>query len=355
MSHYHIHSYPAIIGGIFSGVGSCALLLSDVGSLSQLSVDKALMPVLVGITVLTGHLALQAWHELKLIAASGLALISLIAGGFTVTDAMGRRAEVRDTRVAGTSDQAAERAKLQRKLAEATEILAGHRTARDRECASGKGRLCDGKSYTVSTWEAAVAGYETRLRGLPAPAPVDAKGERIGAVAALLGYSKVTAQAGFGLLEPFMLPALLELASIVLFGFGVRHSGVSALRKTAPAVPTIVEIASIPTIPTLAEIPSVPGMTSVPSIPKPVGTPVPTTGMLGTLPRFSAAAETDESRVLAALAKKGGSITGQRSLSLVLGVSPAETCRMLQRCHPDRVERLWDPISKSNVIRIRVA
>lgn len=324
MQKYHVHSVPAIIGGALSAVGSCALLVADVGTLSNLTVDKALMPVIVGLTVLTGHLAWQAWHELKFLSCIGLIIVSSVGVGLTVTDAMGRRAEVRDSGVRLADDAETRRAALTRKLAEAQEILAVHRAARDRECATGKGKLCDGKSYTVSTWEAAVAGYEARIGGLPAPRPVDAKGARVGALAGFFGYDKGLVQSAFALLEPFMLPALLELASIVLFGFGVGHA------RSAPVAP-------------------------VAPVSRPVSKPVFTVSepKRDIMVRHLSPVQirSDEDRILDALRKRGGQVGSQDELGIVVGVSKGEISKMLRNC--GNVERIR--VDNKNVIRIRDA
>ena len=66
-------------------------------------------------------------------------------------------------RGAAAADIEKSRKAITQKLAEAQEILAGHRAAQAKECASGRGKRCDGVSYTVETWQAAgwneVAGW----------------------------------------------------------------------------------------------------------------------------------------------------------------------------------------------------
>lgn len=312
MSQYNIHSIPAIIGGALSAAGSCALLLADVGSIDNLTVDKALMPVLVGLTVLTGHLAWQAWHEFKLFSCIGLMVVSSVGVALTVTDAMGRRAEVRDSGVRLADTEETRRAALTRKRDEAVEILGTHRAARDKECATGKGKLCDGKSYTVSTWEAAVAGYEAQMLKLPAPRPVDAKGQRVGAIAGMIGLDGRTAQARFALLEPFMLPALLELASIVLFGFGVGHARVA-------------------------------GNADVSAISTPENTvkPAPKPEKLAISPpvvRPPVSVMSDEETIVVGLRRVGGVARSQRDLARAIGISDSELSKRLGNCR--KVERV---------------
>lgn len=232
--HYTIANPAAIVGGVAAAGGAIALLVRDAFT-SGWSVDHALMPVLVGITILSGHLLWEALRRGRLIAAFGLALLAIFGSGLTVIEAMGRRAEVRDVKVASAVDVETQRKHLRVMLTEAEEILAKHRALLATECASGKGKKCDGMTYTVLTWESAVAGYEAKLAKLGAPKPVDPKGERVAAVVAFFTSLKEgDVKKGVALLEPFAMPLFLELGSIVLFSFG--FSG-RKKREIAAAVP----------------------------------------------------------------------------------------------------------------------
>lgn len=232
--HYTIASPAAIVGGVAAAVGAIALLVRDAFT-SGWSVDHALMPVLVGVTILSGHLLWEALRRGRVIAALGLALLAIFGSGLTVIEAMGRRAEVRDVKVASAVDVETQRKHLRVMLTEAEEILAKHRALLATECASGKGKKCDGMTYTVLTWESAVAGYEAKLAKLGAPKPVDPKGERVAAVVAFFTSLKEgDVKQGVALLEPFAMPLFLELGSIVLFSFG--FSG-RKKREIAAAVP----------------------------------------------------------------------------------------------------------------------
>lgn len=233
--HYTIASPSAIVGGVAAAGGAIALLVRD-AFVSGWSVDHALMPVLVGITILAGHLLWEALRRGRLIAALGLALLAIFGSGLTVIEAMGRRAEVRDVKVASAIDVETQRKHLRTMLTEAEEILARHRATLATECASGKGRKCDGMTYTVLTWESAVAGYETKLAKLGAPRPVDPKGERVAAVVAFFTSLKEgDVKQGVALLEPFAMPLFLELGSIVLFSFGFSSGRRKPIVAEAPA------------------------------------------------------------------------------------------------------------------------
>lgn len=235
-TNYSIASPAAILGGVAAACGATALLVRD-AFVTGFTVDHALMPVLVGITILAGHLVWQAARRGRVFSACGLALLAILGSGLTVYETAGRRAEIRDTSVAAADDTEKQRQHTRKMLAEAEEILAKHRAARDAECASGKGRKCDGLTYTADTWAAAVIGYKAELAKLPPPKPVDPKAERIAALSGLFfGAKDADVKKAVAILEPFALPLFLELGAIVLFSFGLSSKPRSRPAE-APAVP----------------------------------------------------------------------------------------------------------------------
>jgi hypothetical protein len=108
-------------------------------------------------------------------------------------------------------------------LTEAEENVGRYRQRLSSECSGGQGRRCQGYAYTVKTWEAAVAGYQSQISALGAPRPVDPKAERVAALAALAGVTAApdVIKSNVGMLEPLALPLFLELGSIILFGYGL--------------------------------------------------------------------------------------------------------------------------------------
>ena len=237
-ANYHISSPAAIAGGVVAAGGAMALLVRD-AFITGWTVDLALMPALVGLTILAGHLLWTALRHGRAFSVVGLALLSILGSALVVYETAGRRGEVRDTKVAGVAGTEAKRAELQQKLREAEEILATHRKAASTECASGVGKKCDGLTYTVSTWESAVTGYETKIGKLPPPSLVDPKAARIAAVLDLAGVTvkPEAVKKAVATLEPFALPLFLELGSIVLFSFGISQRQRKVAMVATPAIP----------------------------------------------------------------------------------------------------------------------
>lgn len=316
---YHIASPLAMAACVVSGALSTLTLIEPAlhgGFTLTHGVAVAVAVGLVTLTISTGVLA----HGLgRSPAGLALATLSLLGSGIIVWEQSGRRAQTRDQSAMSATDAGRERERLTQKRAEAEEILTGHRKSQAVECASGKGKKCDGITYTVHTWEAAIAGYDAKLGKLPVVAP-DAKAERAATVAGLLGYDDEHARVWVSIIDPLATPVWLEWVSIVC--------GVLAFRR-------------FPRRSMITEVPMVRLRSEFPALSK------------GTL--VTPLIESDEARVIAALERKGGKVHSQRHLSTALGVSPAETCRMLQKCSAARIEKIWDPIAKSNVIRLRAA
>lgn len=318
MSSYRIASPLAMAASVISGALSILLLiepqLAHEWSLSA-SIGVAVSVGLVLLTICTGVLA----HGFGLTAKGVvLAAVSLAGSGLIVWEQSGRRAQVHVASSVSAEDVARERKRLLQKRAEADEILPVHRAAQARECASGKGKRCDGITYTVSTWEAAVAGYDAKLAKLPSPAP-DAKTERVATAAGLLRYDAKTARAWVSLLDPLLFPLWLELCSVICGIFAV-----SIVRRLETGVETRTSPAPAPVVRAIPETKAIAHLSPV-------------------------RRETDEARVLRALRSRGGQIGSQDELGLVIGVCKSEVSKMLKNCA--NVERIR--VDNKNVIRIK--
>lgn len=236
---YTIHSRPAILGGILAAGGATALLVRD-GFETGFGLDHALMPILVGMTILSAHLAIQAAHEWRP-AFIGLAFLALFGSGLTVYETMGRRAEARDTKTMAAQANEARRLQLSAELQDARTTLQWAEKDRAAECAGAPSPIpntwpeCRRKTGTVNALKSQIANNTSELDRLK-PMPVDAKGERIASLASFFGADVKTTKGAVAMFEPFLLPLFLELGSIIMFGFGVGHRTVKPAPK--PVEPT---------------------------------------------------------------------------------------------------------------------
>lgn len=237
---YTIHSRPAIIGGCLAATGATALLVRD-GLDTGFTIDHALMPLLVGMTILSAHLAWQAITERRA-AGIGLALLAIFGSGLTIYETMGRRAEVRDAKMLAATDSENRRANLQAQIDDAKKTLAWSDKDRAAECAGAPSPIpatwpeCRRKTGTVSALKAQIDANQKELATIK-HVPVDPKGERIAAIAGFFGANAASTKASVALFEPFLLPLFLELGSIFMFGFGVGHRVVADPRQIEVAEP----------------------------------------------------------------------------------------------------------------------
>ena len=217
-----IHSPAAIAGGVLAAGGALALLVRD-GFVTGFTLDHALMPVLVALTILTGHLmgaALRDWKPISFLAFAGLACLG---SSLTVYETMGRRAEVRDVKVASAKQSVEEVARISRDLVLTRELVTESQKAVGLECASGRGKKCEGLTFVLNQRQASLEKLEGQMEHLGAPPPVDPKAERAAAFLALFGFAPKPVKANVAVFEPMVLPFFLELGSIFLFGYGVKR------------------------------------------------------------------------------------------------------------------------------------
>lgn len=223
---YYLHSLPSTVAGVVAAGAAIALLMRDAQT-TGITLDHAMMPVLVFLTVLFGHEAWRALKEVKLLSALFMTALAIFGSGIIVSETMGRRAETRDAKVAQatkTVDQyatiAADYQRASKLVAEAEAWVAG-------ECRSGAGPKCKGNQFVLAQRSAYAEKLKAQLEQAAAPAPVDSKADRVAAVLALFGVSAEMAKKAFQTFDPFTLSLFLELGAVAGFGFGVRTRKVS--------------------------------------------------------------------------------------------------------------------------------
>lgn len=234
-TQYFVHSYPSLVGGVIAAGAAISLLVRD-GIQNGITLEHALMPVLVGLTVLAGHEAWRALKEAKLLSAAFMLVLAVFGSGIIVTETMGRRAETRDAKVAQATKTVDQYALIAADYQRAASLVAQSEQWTAAECASGRGKKCEGQTFTLNQRKAHAEKLKAELEKATAPAPVDSKADKIAYWAALLGASKAVAKEVFQNLDPFTLSLFLELGAVAFFGFGVRTRRVSvSVSQSVPA------------------------------------------------------------------------------------------------------------------------
>jgi hypothetical protein len=136
---------------------------------------------------------------------------------------MGRRAEVRDTKIATATKSADDLGRIGADFAKASKLVEEAQTWVASECRTGTGPKCKGTQYTLAQRTAYADKLRAQLEAASVPPPVDPKADKIAAAASLLGGNGALARDLVKTFDPFSLALFFELASVFLFGFAVRH------------------------------------------------------------------------------------------------------------------------------------
>lgn len=220
-TRYYIHSLPSTVGGGLAVGGAISLLTRDALQ-TGVTLEHALMPVLVGLTVLFGHEAWRALKEAKLISFVAFVVLAVFGSSIIVTETMGRRAETRDAKVSAATKTVDEYAALLANLDRANKLVAEAESWVANECKTGVGPKCRGVTFTRDQRLAFAEKLRKEAEAQKAPPPVDSKADRVGAVASVFGFSAKDAVKAFQTFDPFTLALFFELGAIFGFGFGVK-------------------------------------------------------------------------------------------------------------------------------------
>lgn len=187
MSRTTIRSWPSLATALLFILGACYVLFRELLHGAELTPSHVLTALALLAAIAAGHSWLAALRAGRLLLGLGLALVAIAALGYIVISSAARNAETGAAKAASIAAANAQRPAVEKKRAEAlflldpcpagfpasaTGLKCGLRQARDAECATGKGGRCDGRAYSVTTYEAAIQGYDRQLAALgPAAEP----------------------------------------------------------------------------------------------------------------------------------------------------------------------------------------
>lgn len=364
MTTYQIRSPLAMCACAISGSLSILLLVEpsfNEGLTHRLIVPVAVSVGLVSMAIITGVLA--HGHGLWTASGAALALVSVGLSGAIVWEQSGRRAQTRVTTATISQDVGSERKRLALKRAQSEDVLAscpkgreadegvkcGLRDAMARECKSGDGKQCKGIKASIAVHEAAIRGYTADLSKVPTPTP-DAKVETISTAAELLGKDAKTARAWVSLIDPLLVPLLLELAAILcgVVAFGPKPFTDLTGSKRLTGSTVLAQPAS-----DFSEFSTEnPQKTTLSA-----GVEDPANENVGSQKtersvRYSVSlVEIADEVLVPIVTQRGGSVDSQAYLAKLAKVAPGTLSQMLS--NSKRLERVWDSQSKTNIVRLR--
>ncbi len=224
------HHYLALAAGTAFTAGALYILLDDVARGHPWSMEHALTVLTVLGTIAVGHLAVEAGRTWHLLPATGFCLLFIAGTALTVYNSVGRQSETTDAKLLDTEARNEQIVSTKKTRLANEAMLAEARTNHSRECATGRGKRCDGILATIRVYEDAVKGNDADLVHLGPLMPVAPKAEKMAAVAAIFGADKTQAKATLMLIEPFAYTLFFELGSIISLGYGLGGCGRSGGR-----------------------------------------------------------------------------------------------------------------------------
>lgn len=329
-----LHPVPGLLFSFFALVTGYVLFEDVLHGTAITTAHVTSVAVLVA-TIAAGHYVLPQIKAGALVSALGL-LIVFVAGTFYVVTSSGaRNAETAANKKAEAVEIARQRGDLLKMKHEAEIILnacsvdtpkkywgirCGLRDAMTSECQSGKGSKCDGKAYSVTTYEAAVSGYDAKLDeiGPEKSANLYAHAAKVFAALPWVTADADAIEEALTLILPYVLVAVVEIATLVFGGMAITHT-----HSTAPA-PTRTH-SSEETAQT-----SFPDLTEVdPRWFQP--DPTPPRGPRKSPPKLPENVVALRAHpVIRALEATGGSVSSNKELAELLGVSTGEASKMHQ-------------------------
>lgn len=225
------------LGLFFTGVTSFTIF-NDVWNGATFTIAHLNAAAALVAAIAAGHMALPALWRGQVLPALGLAVIFVASTGYIVTSAGARNAEAALHKAAAilktNEERTAQRAKVIEAEADAEKAKADYDAAKQlaaRECATGKGRRCDGRIETRDSAAKDLERAESHagmMRGRLAmlgPEEQPFAGYRHAAtVFAAAGLGNAGAiEARLELLLPFVLVLISEAGTLVFLGLALGH------------------------------------------------------------------------------------------------------------------------------------
>ena len=233
----YIHAIHAIALGTIFSAGTAYVLLADVKTAADFTIDH-LMTVLVMVgTIAAGHMFWAQARAWRIGPAIGLAVLFACGTFYCVVQSAARNAEATSAKLAVVSSGNGERAKVEADLAEAREDLRKARDLAARECRSGNGPRCKRSEKAQEMAESHYWMLTARMEKMK-PALVENAGFKHAAKVFALFIPADTATIAnvIVLLSPFVKAAFLEVACVIFFEIGFGHS-VPVLPSVLRSVP----------------------------------------------------------------------------------------------------------------------
>lgn len=231
----------ALVAGVLGMAGTVTILLQDVYVSGQWKPVHILIPLIMLIHVATAYLAVDAAAQGKRSWALGFGVVAfagLLCVGYA---SVGKQFEAAAEKASAAEAVNAPRAMLEKQIAEYEYNLApcppgappgyerdgrcGLRQSMVKECATGKGAGCTGRTHSVTLYEAGLNNFRTKLAELPPSVPVGKKSNSWAELLGFGGYDKLESERMLTLLEPVGYTLTFDIAALIALGFALHGFG----------------------------------------------------------------------------------------------------------------------------------
>jgi hypothetical protein len=165
-----------------------------------------ILTLAAGILLHMGFADIKDWKPVKGLLALALAFLALAV---TLPASIGSSSQARDTAAATATKSAADLEKIRADLATTEKLVAEAEKWQAIECASGKGKKCDGVSFVLDQRVRSANALRDELKDQQPAKPVEAGEERIAWVLGLFGLA--VSPADVGRVWPILPPLAFEL------------------------------------------------------------------------------------------------------------------------------------------------
>ena len=221
-THTTIQSWGAIALATVCVGGTGYVLFEDVIRGGAVNVAHITGVIALIVTIAAGHML---WPRLmtRPFAAFGLVLLFVGGTGYVVITSAGRTAHVMADKALEATQQNARYTQAMADLAKARVSADASRAVAALECASGKGKKCDGRQLTADRDDAYMWTLQVRA---DRQKPVTAHSDYLQAaklLSVMTGRAERELEAKLALFVPFLLVLICEVGAVVFGNLALEH------------------------------------------------------------------------------------------------------------------------------------
>ncbi len=354
MTSYQTRAIPAIpriasfILGTICAVVALVILVEDALKTGHWSLEHKIMPAVVLIAIVSGKLIWDAYKRHRYAAFVGFGLVCVLATALMIVISIGRQGKAADSdalAVRATNDAIS---RAQEELAHSRKRLTDAETMVERETTNkGCKSICRDWQRRAREVRSDIAAQEAQIKTMgPAKSTAATPENSAALLHETFGVDKVRAVRLFTLWLPVAFALLFEFGAIVSFGYAC------ASNSTGLVPLTLSTVSAQPTPDFSAFSTEKPQETTLSAdIEAPANENAESLNSEKSLRCSVSLLDVADEILEPIVIKRGGQVDSQAHLAKLSGLSEGTVSKMLTKSN--KLERVWDHHSKSNVIRIK--